>query len=38
VEDSLLGFFEQWLPAEAEENGRNIGAQHAEAFRVLNLG
>jgi LmbE family N-acetylglucosaminyl deacetylase len=38
VEGSLLGFFEQWLPAEAEENGRTIGVQHAEAFRVLNLG
>ena len=37
VEGGMLGFFEQWLPAEAEENGRKIGVQHAEAFRVLNL-
>ena len=25
------------LPKEAEENGRRIGVQHAEAFRVLRL-
>ena len=37
VEGDMLGFFEQWLPAEAEENGRKIGVQHAEAFRVLTL-
>jgi LmbE family N-acetylglucosaminyl deacetylase len=37
VEGDLLGFFEQWLPAEAEENGRKIGVQHAEAFRILDL-
>jgi LmbE family N-acetylglucosaminyl deacetylase len=38
VEGNMLGFFEQWLPAEAEEKGRRIGVQHAEAFRVLRLG
>jgi LmbE family N-acetylglucosaminyl deacetylase len=38
VEGDMLGFFQQWLPAEAEENGKKIGVQHAEAFRVLSLG
>jgi len=33
----MLGFFEEWLPAEAVENGKKIGVQHAEAFRVLRL-
>jgi LmbE family N-acetylglucosaminyl deacetylase len=37
VEGDMLGFFREWLPAEAEENGKKIGVQHAEAFRVLNL-
>ncbi|MGH2554133.1 MAG: PIG-L deacetylase family protein [Actinomycetota bacterium] len=37
VQGGLLGFFEEWLPSEAEENGRKIGVQHAEAFRVLSL-
>jgi LmbE family N-acetylglucosaminyl deacetylase len=37
VQGDLLGFFEQWLPAEAEENGTKIGVQHAEAFRILDL-
>jgi LmbE family N-acetylglucosaminyl deacetylase len=37
VEGGMLGFFEEWLPAEAEENGKKIGVTHAEAFRVLNL-
>jgi LmbE family N-acetylglucosaminyl deacetylase len=37
VEGDMLGFFQEWLPAEAEENGKKIGAQHAEAFRVLSL-
>jgi LmbE family N-acetylglucosaminyl deacetylase len=37
VEGNMLGFFEQWLPAEAEESGKKIGVQHAEAFRVLQL-
>jgi LmbE family N-acetylglucosaminyl deacetylase len=38
VQGGMLGFFEDWLPREAEENGRRIGVQHAEAFRVLQLG
>jgi LmbE family N-acetylglucosaminyl deacetylase len=38
VEGHLLGFFEEWLPVEAQENGRKIGVEHAEAFRVLDLG
>ena len=38
VKGDLLGFFEEWLPAEAVENGRKIGVEHAEAFRVLDLG
>jgi LmbE family N-acetylglucosaminyl deacetylase len=38
VEGDMLGFFREWLPAEAEENGKKIGVQHAEAFRVLKLG
>ena len=37
VEGDMLGFFEQWLPLEAEESGKKIGVQHAEAFRVLTL-
>jgi LmbE family N-acetylglucosaminyl deacetylase len=37
VQGGMLGFFEEWLPSEAEENGRKIGVQHAEAFRVLQL-
>jgi LmbE family N-acetylglucosaminyl deacetylase len=37
VEGDMLGFFREWLPAEAEENGKKIGVQHAEAFRVLAL-
>jgi LmbE family N-acetylglucosaminyl deacetylase len=37
VEGDMLGFFEEWLPVEAEENGKKIGVQHAEAFRVLDL-
>jgi LmbE family N-acetylglucosaminyl deacetylase len=37
VEGGMLGFFEKWLPAEAEESGKVIGVQHAEAFRLLNL-
>jgi LmbE family N-acetylglucosaminyl deacetylase len=38
VQGGLLGFFEEWLPAEAKENGKRIGVEHAEAFRVLELG
>ncbi|MBA3728055.1 MAG: PIG-L family deacetylase [Actinobacteria bacterium] len=37
VEGNMLGFFEEWLPREAEKAGRAIGVQHAESFRVLNL-
>ena len=37
VEGNMLGFFDQWLPAEAEEAGKRIGVQHAEGFRVLDL-
>ncbi len=37
VEGNLLGFFDQWLPLEAEEAGRQIGVKYAEGFRVLNL-
>ncbi len=38
VEGGMLDFFRQWLPDEAAENGKRIGVQHAEGFRVLNLG
>jgi LmbE family N-acetylglucosaminyl deacetylase len=38
VQGGMLGFFEEWLPAEAKENGKQIGVEHAEAFRVLELG
>jgi LmbE family N-acetylglucosaminyl deacetylase len=38
VEGDMLGFFREWLPAEAEENGKKIGVQHAEGFRVLRFG
>jgi LmbE family N-acetylglucosaminyl deacetylase len=31
------GFFERWLPLEAEEAGKKIGVTHAESFRVLQL-
>jgi LmbE family N-acetylglucosaminyl deacetylase len=37
VQGGLLGFFEEWLPADAAESGSKIGVQHAEAFRVLQL-
>jgi len=37
LEGGMLGFFEEWLPAEAEEDGKKIGVKHAEGFRVLNL-
>lgn len=37
VEGEMLGFFQEWLPREAEEMGRRIGAAQAEAFRVLDL-
>jgi LmbE family N-acetylglucosaminyl deacetylase len=37
VQDDMLGFFEEWLPLEAAEAGRAIGAEHAESFRRLEL-
>ena len=37
VKGDMLGFFKEWLPLEAEETGRRIGVQHAEAFRRLQL-
>jgi hypothetical protein len=37
LQGGMLGFFEEWLPTEAVESGRNIGVEHAEAFRVLQL-
>lgn len=37
VDNNMIGFFERWLPMEAVENGRKIGVEHAEAFRVLQL-
>jgi LmbE family N-acetylglucosaminyl deacetylase len=38
LKGDMLGFFEGWLPMEAEENGKKIGVRHAESFRRLNLG
>ncbi len=38
VADGQIGFFEEWLPQEAVEAGKQIGVQHAESFRVLQLG
>jgi LmbE family N-acetylglucosaminyl deacetylase len=38
VADGQIGFFEEWLPKEAVEAGKQIGVQHAESFRVLQLG
>ena len=37
VEGDALGFFEEWLPKDAEEMGKRIGVQHAESFRVILL-
>jgi LmbE family N-acetylglucosaminyl deacetylase len=37
VEGDMLGYFEEWLPKDAEEAGRGIGVEHAESFRVLAL-
>jgi LmbE family N-acetylglucosaminyl deacetylase len=37
VEGNMLGFFQEWLPREAEEAGRRIGVRYAESFRVLEL-
>lgn len=35
VEGNMIGRFEEWLPREAEEEGKHIGVTHAEPFRVL---
>ena len=35
--DGGIGFFEEWLPAEAADAGTKIGVEHAESFRVLQL-
>jgi LmbE family N-acetylglucosaminyl deacetylase len=37
VKGDMLGFFKEWLPAEAEENGRRLGVTHAESFRRMTL-
>ena len=37
VEGDMLGFFKEWLPTEAAENGKKIGVEHAESFRLLKL-
>ena len=37
LDEDMLRFFEEWLPMEAQESGRAIGVEHAEAFRVLTL-
>lgn len=37
LEADLLGYFEEWIPKEAEEAGRQIGVRHAESFRRLDL-
>jgi LmbE family N-acetylglucosaminyl deacetylase len=37
VEGDLLGFFEEWLPADAVETGKKIGVEHAESFRIIAL-
>ena len=37
VAGGMLGYFEEWIPKEAEEAGRKIGVRHAESFRRLDL-
>jgi LmbE family N-acetylglucosaminyl deacetylase len=37
VQGDMMKFFREWLPREAEEQGRKIGVQHAESFRRLTL-
>jgi len=37
VEGAMLGFFEQWIPQDAEEAGAKSGVRHAESFRRLDL-
>ena len=36
--DDQLGFFKEWIPTEAAEEGKKIGSEAGESFRVLNLG
>lgn len=38
LEGGMLGFFEEWLQVEARKAGEKIGVEHAESFRVLELG
>lgn len=35
VEGNAIGMFEEWLPKEAEKDGKRIGVKHAEGFRVI---
>jgi LmbE family N-acetylglucosaminyl deacetylase len=37
VAGGMLGYFEEWIPKEAEEAGTKIGVRHAESFRRLDL-
>lgn len=37
VAGDMLGYFEGWIPKEAEEAGSRIGVRHAESFRRLDL-
>ena len=37
VAGDMLGYFEEWIPQEAEEAGSRIGVRHAESFRRLDL-
>lgn len=37
VAGGMLGYFEAWIPKEAEEAGSRIGVRHAESFRRLDL-
>ncbi len=37
VTGGMLGYFEEWIPKEAEEAGAKIGVRHAESFRRLDL-
>ena len=35
LEDEQLGFFKEWIPAEAAAEGKKINAEAGESFRVL---
>jgi LmbE family N-acetylglucosaminyl deacetylase len=37
VVGGMLGYFDEWIPKEAEEAGGAIGVRHAESFRRLDL-